>query len=469
MTSFTFAREKSVSRLMAELAIETPSSEISDIARKKAKMSLIDIIGNAMAGFDVPGVPAVRQLSLDWGGKPETTVWFSDHQLPSPEAGFVNSVMGHALDLDDYHRASSTHISVVTVPTALVVGELTNATGQELLDAIVLGVEVATRIGEPFKVHRKHIRFLPTSVIGGFGATAIAARLMDLTVEQTIDAYGIFYAHASGNRQALFDRTLTKRIQPGIAVKAGILAAHLAKNGLTGPEHIFLSDAGLLRIYGSAEYPLPDVSEFEKKQESWEIQDLCFKKYAACGAGHPAIEAAIQLANEHNLTLDDIKNIELYGIFVGSGMVDIPWRDAQSPHVLAQFCAPYEVVSAIKNKKFGPEEITNERIAQDKEVDAMARKVIIKHEDKYPGEYPGGQTVRIETQSGETLVASRRTEDLFNPDAMSMADIIQKMKSNAAYSGLCSPEQAEAIVSTIQSFASVEDVADFVREQLVFK
>ncbi len=82
------------------------------------------------------------------------------------------------MDLDDWHQASQTHISSVTVPTALTVGEMMGSTGKEVLDALAIGVEVAGRIGRPFNKYKKHGNFLPTSVIGGFGATAIACRLM---------------------------------------------------------------------------------------------------------------------------------------------------------------------------------------------------------------------------------------------------------------------------------------------------
>jgi len=458
--------EDIVTRMMAELTVNTELSGISAYAYEKAKMSLMDIVGTSMAGFESSGITEIKNQILDWGGKQEATVWFTGKKVPSPMAGFVNSTIAHAMDLDDWHQASQTHISSVTVPTALTVGEMMGSTGKEVLDAMVIGVEVVGRIGRPFNKYKKHGNFLPTSVIGGFGATAIACRLMGLSVDQTVNAFGIYYSQASGNRQALFDRTLTKRIQPGWAVKAGILAAVFAKQGITGPEQIILSDAGLLKIYGYTDGPMPKVSDFEKQLDGLEIEMLCFKKYACCGASHTVVEGAIEIAKTNNLKLEDIETVELFG--VSDPFTGIPWQESENPHVLAQFCAPYEVASALKNKKFGPQEITNQKIKEDQDVSQLAKKVQLKDPAEWGPGYPGKgyKTIRIKTKDARTFFKSYLQSDLFNPDELNMEDIVLKMKSNADYCGLCSPKKADALVSIVKDFESVGNVRNFVKKYL---
>jgi 2-methylcitrate dehydratase PrpD len=459
--------ENTVSRMLAELTINTQSSEISENAYEKAKMALMDIIGTSFAGYESSGISEIKGQALEWGGKKEAAIWFTGQKVPSQMAGFVNGSMAHAMDMDDWHRSSQTHISTVTVPTAITIGEMMGSGGQEVLDAIIIGVEIAGRIGEPFNQNKKHQSFLPTSVIGGFAATAIACRLMKLSVDQTINAFGIYYSQASGNRQALFDHTLTKRIQPGLAVKAGITAAFFARKGITGPENIFLSNAGLLKIYGCASDPLPEFSTFEKQKTTWEIEDLEFKKYACCGISHAVIEGAIRIAQSEELVLEDIESIELFGIF--GGYAGTPWQEAENPHVLAQFCAPYQVVSAIKNKKFGPEEISFKKIKEDTDVAYLAKKVQIKHPKDWGPGYPGSQykTIRIHTKEGETFVRSFLPTDILHPFAFNMKQIIDKMFSNINYSGLCTSEKADDIVQSILQFESVKNIEQFVNAYLI--
>jgi 2-methylcitrate dehydratase PrpD len=205
---------------------------------------------------------------------------------------------------------------------------------------------------------------------------------------------------------------------------------------------------------------MPDARSFGKNDASWAIEELAFKKYASCGASHPAIEAAIDLADQHDLSLDDIESLELFGIWVGSGMVDVPWHDSENPHVLAQFCAPYEVVSAIKYRRFGPAEIEPEQIASDREVDAFARKVLIKHESEWGEGYPGGHTVRIKTRDGKVLVASRTPSELFDPGRWTPKEVIVKFRANASFSGLASEKQIEDMVEDVMHLEEPGTLAD---------
>ncbi len=142
----------------------------------------------------------------------------------------------------------------------------------------------------------------------------------------------------------------------------------------------------------------------------YEVELLEYKRYASCGASHKAVEAAKHLADEYDLKLADIETIWIFGCGVNSGMVGVPWTDSETPQAMAQFCAPYEVASVIKNHRFGPAEITLERIANDKEVDSLARRCQLKKWEAWGGERPGDQAVRVFLNDGRTLEAARNEE-----------------------------------------------------------
>lgn len=452
-----------MTRSLATIAIETKADAIRPEAYAAAKKAIIDAIGAALAGHKAPGVPETLDLQMEWGGKPQVTVWFHGERLPTPDAAFINSVQLHAMDLDDYHPPSDTHITAVLLPAILATAELLHASGRDALVAMILGLEVAGRIGREFKAQRVHEGFLPTSVVGGFAATAAVCRLKGLSVDQTTQALGIFFAHASGNRQALFDRTLTKRIQPAIAVRAAIWAAFLAKRGITGPEHVFEGEANLLELYAGSRGGSPAKLAAAPK-EGFEVELLRFKKFACCGRGNDAIEAAIALANEHDLKPEDIERVEIFGAGVNSGMVGVPWNPRHPrPHVLAQFCAPYQVATAIRNRRVGPVEISDERIRADREVEALALRTELRDPKDFDGKYPGGQVVRVWTRRGETLVASRHTSASW---LGSEAELLAKFRSNVEFSGLRSPAEAEALLQAIQQIETCADIARFVEDYL---
>jgi 2-methylcitrate dehydratase PrpD len=457
-----------VTRALAALALETRAGDISPAAYEAAKRAVLDVIGVTLAGHHSPGIQPVVEQYREWGGRPEATAWVFGDRLPAPAATFVNSTLTHALDLDDVHLPSITHITSVIVPAAFAVAEATGASGRDTLAAIVMGVEVATRLRVP-GTRALRAGFLPTSVFGGFGAAAAACRLKECPLDATVDALGIFYAHASGNRQALFDRTLTKRIQPAIAAQAGVVASHLARRGITGPEHVVEGEAGLFDIYGVEKGAIPTTAQVMAKLDVFEVERISFKKFASCGASHPVIQAAIDLANEHDVEPEDIAEIELFGVGVNSGMVGVPWDPAHPiPHVLAQFCAPYEVATAIRNRRMGAAEISDARIRADAEVAGLAVRVQLRNPKDFGGAYPGGQTIRIRMKDGRTLVASRDRDHVLRPDLFTEADVIRKFGENAAFSGICPPERAAAIVAAVKQLDACDDIRRFVREHLVF-
>lgn len=454
---------------LSKLAIETETESIPAKAYTAAKTAVLDALGCALAGHDAAGVPAVVELTKDWGGKEEATIWFHGGKVPGPAATFVNSVQVHALDLDDVHIPSITHITSVVVPTALAMGELNDASGKETLAAVILGIEVAGRVGRAGRERKAHEGFLPTSIYGGFGATAAACRLQGCSVEQTVNAMGIWYAHCSGNRQSLYDRTMAKRIQPGIAAQAGVYASYLARRDFTGPKRIIGGQpASLTQIFGSRQdAEPPTVAEVMAPRDSHEIEVLSYKRYACCGGSHLVIEAARRLAEEHDLKPADIETVWIFGVGVNSGVTGVPWKDSEHPDVLAQFCAPYEVASVIKNRCFGPAEITKERIAEDEEVDSLARRVKLCYWKQWGGPRPGQQAIRIQLRSGQTLEAGCKRDEVLHPDVHSYGQLVEKFKANAAFSGRVTKEQAAEIVAAIEELDNCDRIGEFIDKHLV--
>jgi 2-methylcitrate dehydratase PrpD len=304
--------------------------------------------------------------------------------------------------------------------------------------------------------------------MGGFGATATACRLQGCSVEETVHAMGIWYAHCSGNRQALYDRTLTKRIQPAIAARAGVFASYLAREGLTGPRRVIAGQpASLVPIYGlSGKGPPPTVGRVMESHDFYEVELLAYKRYASCGASHYAVQSALDLAIEHDLKPADIEKIWIFGCGVNSGMVGVPWAASETPQAMAQFCAPYEVASVIKNRRFGPAEITPKRIAEDREVDALARRCELHQWKDWGGPRPAFQAVRIFLKDGRRLEAWHDQEEVLSPDSKTYEQLVEKFKYNVTFSGLVDEKGAGEMVTAIENLHTCDCIRDFIRRYL---
>lgn len=457
-----------ITLVLAQMAIETKAEAIPAEAYQAAKAAMLDALGCAIAGHNMPGVPAIIDLTEQWGGRADATIWFTGTKVPAPAAAFVNSVQLHALDFDDYHGPSDAHMTAVLVPTVLALGELYDASGQETLAALVLGAEVIGRLGRAHNARKAHSGFLPTSVIGGFGATAAACRLQGCSVQQMVDALGIWCAHVSGNRQALFDRTLTKRIQPGIAARDAVFAACLAHRDFTGPRRIVGGQiASLTQIYGCRpDAEPPSVDEIMREYESWQIEQLQFKCYACCGYSGKAIAAAIALATEHKIAPQDIQEIRVFGDDNASPFACVPWEDNAEPHVLAQFCLPHATASAIKNRRYGPDEIAPARIAADREVDALARRTRMCSWDQWQGPRPASRfAMQVLLNDGRRLETTQNRHRRYRWSEHK-DQLIAKFENNVAFSGWMEKSRVDALIEAIDKFDDRGSTADFVKQWL---
>src|SRR6266851_1690881 len=184
---------------------------------------------------------------------------------------------------------------------------LEGVTGRDVLSAVALGLDVSCRIALASTLDRGWHR---TAAIGVFGATAATGKLMGLTPEQMLAAFGIAYSHAAGNRQCILDGALTKRMQAGQAASAAVFSAILAKTGFTGARNIFNGRFGFLELYQpnghDASVLLHDLGTAFRGEE------LSYKPYPCGRPLHAAIDAA--LAARAQLEIERADDIEMVTI-----------------------------------------------------------------------------------------------------------------------------------------------------------
>ncbi len=452
----------SASGLLCRLAIDTPSSDLPASAYDAATRMLLDSLAVAVGGWNADGIAAVLDEFRDWGGKGQSTVLVYGDRLPPPEAAFVNGAMIHALDYDDLYRPAALHLMASVLPSCLAAAEQSQATGRELLAGMILGVEVAARLGLAMRHLWKPAQaagFLPSTIIGGFGATAAAARLLGLKVDQAVHAMGLYYAQNAGNRQALYDKTLTKRLQPAFAARAALTSCLLARRGITGPMHAIEGDAGLVRLYAGAEGDI-DPQALRTAGRCWQIEQLAIKRFPSCGACHPLTQAALDLIADQVIEVADIKSVELYLGEGGNRMVGMPFELGASPQADAQFSVAYAVALVLLRHEAGIARYTSDAIRADRDVAALARQMIIReHMDAVPArqafdddepfwvDQPHVLTVTM--RDGRVLTRSRSIRDVLSPDPAGFETASRKMRDCAEFAGVFAAGQADAIIHAV--------------------
>jgi 2-methylcitrate dehydratase PrpD len=314
---------------------------------------LLDGLGTALAGARTGAAAPAVSVALGLGGPEEATVLGTRHRVSAPAAALANGTLVHALDFDDTHAGGLVHSTTVVLPAALAVGEQTGATGRQVLDAAIVGYEVACRVAAaaPHGFHRRGLH--ATMVAGVFSSAAVAARLMGLSPEQTVAALGIAGSQAGGLLAFLATGASTKQLHPGFASQAGIIAARLAAAGATGPETVFDGPHGVYEAL--ADGPVDRASIVEGLGERWETCRIGIKPWPTCQLAHAAMAATQEALRSHGVGGADVVAVHAV-VHPDSASVVCPGdRDLARPAspYAAKFSLPWSVAALLVDDHVG--------------------------------------------------------------------------------------------------------------------
>ena len=163
-----------------------------------ARLSVYDCLAVAIAGAGEPVSVAVRELVSGEGGTAQASAIGLPARIPARAAAMLNGTAAHALDYDDTHFDFVGHPTVAVLPAALAVAEQQQASGKDLLEAFLTGVEVTCRVGGWLGRPHYNAGFHQTATSGAFGAAAAASPLRELHAERAAHALGLAATRASG-------------------------------------------------------------------------------------------------------------------------------------------------------------------------------------------------------------------------------------------------------------------------------
>jgi len=338
---------------LAQHICHTRYADLPECTIKSASRDILDTFGCMLGGSGSPGIDELCSVIGRWGGRGESRVLLRGMRLPAPQAALLNASMGHALDFDDTLDAGgSIHPGVSVLASVLATADsLGGVSGQDALLAVALGLDVACRIALTCTLDRGWHR---TAAIGVFGAAAAAGKLIKLRPVQMLNALGIAYSHAAGNRQCILDGALTKRLQAGQAANAGVFSAVLAQAGFTGAHNIFNGRFGFLELYQPNGY---DASLLLRDLGTVFCGDaLSYKPYPCGRPLHAAIDAA--LAARAALAVAGADDIEFVTVEADPGGYADQFGGSTAKRrptqvVEAQFALPFLVATALVHGKVG--------------------------------------------------------------------------------------------------------------------
>ena len=285
--------------------------EIGDSTRDCLRHALIDTLGCILLGAPEPVAKNTRATLADWGAGP-AMLFGSGLKLAAPWAAMANAVAGHALDFDDWELPGNTHPSVVIFPAlmALVQERAQDRpfSGRELCEAYAAGFEVIARLGLAMNFDHYDRGWHSTATFGPIGTAAAVARLLRLDPHQTSHALSLAVSQAAGYTCQFGANA--KPLQAGFAAKAGLVAACLAEQGLTGQPQVLGGPRGFRALTSdSEEHRFEAVFASLGETLALETHGLVLKAYPSCGYTHRLVDCAFELRREPGFQLSEIEAV----------------------------------------------------------------------------------------------------------------------------------------------------------------
>ncbi len=296
--------------LLAQLVTDIPDEDIPHDARTAAIRQALDCVGVTLAAAAQPAGRIMREVTEALGGAPHARIIGSGVATSSVQAAFANGSLAHLLDFDD--RGFS-HPTACLLPVALAVGEQRDASGREVVAALVLGYEVFERLAVSARPYEPHLRgrgYHPTSIYGAPAAAAVAGRLLGLDTGSMVVAFGIAAAGATGLSQQF--GTWAKGINAGNAARVGVTAALLAGAGYFGDEQGISGDYGLFSaVHGAGNYDFSGMPV--GLGSTWAIltPGLALKPYPACTSNLRAVDSMASIVAEPGYEPELVREIRI--------------------------------------------------------------------------------------------------------------------------------------------------------------
>ncbi len=396
----------------------TPTEQLADFcaslrwpaippeARERTKELVLDHVGVGIRGSNTDSARAVHRYVQRRSRGGGASFFGTNDRAEAPWAALANGVSAHSIEMDDVTTESSLHPGVAVIPAALALAEERRAAPIAFLEAVVAGYEVTMRIGNALGGANAYGRgFHPTGVAGTFGAAVAGAHLLGLDAGGIVNAMGIAGTMASGSLEYLADGSWTKRLNPGWAAHAGIIAAELAAEGFTGPASAIEGKHGALHSFSDSARPKRLLADLGAPLQ---VLRVSIKPYACCRYNHGLIDAVLQLRKDHSLTPEAVDRMELHVLSAGAALVADPIERKRDPRnvVDAQFSAPYAAAVALVRGAAGLREFDPATIADPTVRALMARIDCVRDpslDAKFPLAWPAAVTVRL--RDGRTFEA----------------------------------------------------------------
>jgi 2-methylcitrate dehydratase PrpD len=444
------------SKILAGFAATLRFEDVPEPVLRRAEDLFLDWFGSALAGKGARPVETMERFALTMGpAAGESEVLISRRRTSPLFAAMVNAASSHFAEQDDVHNGAVFHPGTVVFPPALAVAQAIGCSGSDLLTAAVAGYEVGIRVGE--FLGRTHYQvFHTTGTAGTLAAATAVGRLLKLSAEQMLDAFGSAGTQSAGLWEFLRDAADSKQLHTAKAAADGLLSAYLAKDGFTGARHILEGPQGMAAGMSRDADPSKLTDRLGKR---WALVESSFKYHASCRHTHPAADALQKVMAQHELKAEAIRHVTAR---VHQAAIDVlgpvvnPVTVHQAKFSMGTVLGAIALFGGAGMAEFA-DHFSDSSVAAFREKCEMVFDAEVDRE--YPKRWIG--KVTVETADGRTL-HGRVDEPKGDPgNTLTRSEIEQKALRLAEFSGAASPQEMRSIFAQVWNLARISKIKHF--------
>ena len=275
--------------------------------QERVEIMLLDAIASALAGRGRDLVRQVEGPARAFGGPGDSTVIGSRPASPVA-AAFLNAYAVTAATICDVYRPGLCHVTPVTLPPLLALGEEREAPGVDFLAAFAAGLETTVRLSQALNYREMRSRgWHSPGVVGPLGAAAAGARLLHLDARRTSEALAHAGAQAAGTFAAL--GTEAVKFNQARAAVSGLLSALVAEAGLSAaPKWLTDEDGGMTTAYTSGANPAAATADIGRR---WELDRISLRRWPAASSVQSLIDVCLSLRRDHGVDAATVERVEI--------------------------------------------------------------------------------------------------------------------------------------------------------------
>ena len=436
-----------VTRTLARFVATHPSRGWSDAVDHEAHRTFLNWVGCAVGAARHAAAQAALDAAAMLQPAPQAAVLGRAERIDMASAALVNGISSHTFDFDDTHLKTIIHPAGPVASALLALAEVTGASGRQLIDALVLGIDVSCRLGNAMYPDHYDRGWHITGSTGQMGAAAGCARLLGLDEERTAMALGIAASQPVGMREQF--GTMTKPFHPGAAARAGLLSALLAKHGFTSSPKAIEAPRGYVQVVSTKCDWNEAIGELGSR---FEIAFNTYKPFACGIVIHPTIDAAVQL-RARGVRAEDVDRIELK---VHSLVLELTGKKEPKDGLEGKFSVYHGFAAGLAFGRAGEGEYDDAIVTREDMV-ALRRKVVATVDDSID-EAAADVTAVLKDGRRERVFVKHAIGSLERP--MTDADLEAKFRSLAE--SVIGAGRASKLIAACRAMGGAASVAEVI-------